>query len=313
MALLGFVLLALVGVTLPRALASAARGPLAAPGNATLTVESTPAGWRVSEAGRQLGVTPFTVSLPPGSHKLLLQHGSSRRDLDVTLAPGAQVVHHVDLPAPSSSGGIRVVSEPAGATVAVDGIGRGLTPVDVDDLAPGNHAVTLISGDRVVTQKVQVVAGTSGSLVVPLAAPVRQAVTIGWVAIDSPIDLEVNDGDSLVGSSRNQRIMLTPGRHALRVVNAALGFQATTAVQIVTGTVTRVAIKVPNGSLSVNAVPWAEVLLDGKVIGETPIANYSAPVGPHELVLRNPRYGEQRRAVVVSLIAPLHLGVDLRQ
>ena len=30
----------------------------------------------------------------------------------------------------------------------------------------------------------------------------------------------------------------------------------------------------PNGSLSVNAQPWAEVVLDGTVIGETPIANF---------------------------------------
>jgi hypothetical protein len=74
-----------------------------------------------------------------------------------------------------------------------------------------------------------------------------------------------------------------------------------------------VAVALPNGTISVNAVPWAEVLLDGKAIGETPIANLSVPIGPHELVLRNPRYTEQRRSVVVTVGTPVRLGVDLRQ
>jgi hypothetical protein len=74
-----------------------------------------------------------------------------------------------------------------------------------------------------------------------------------------------------------------------------------------------VTVPVPNGSLSVNAVPWAEVLLDGKVIGETPIANYAVPPGSHEVLLRNPKFPEQRRTVVVTLTAPLRVGVDLRQ
>jgi hypothetical protein len=73
------------------------------------------------------------------------------------------------------------------------------------------------------------------------------------------------------------------------------------------------AVAVPNGMLSVNAVPWAEVVLDGRVIGETPIANMSVPLGPHEILLRNPKFPERRQSIVVSLSAPTRVGVDLRQ
>jgi len=92
-----------------------------------------------------------------------------------------------------------------------------------------------------------------------------------------------------------------------------VGFETTAVVEVVAGAVARVPVRVPNGSLSVNAAPWAEVLLDGKVIGETPIANYDVTLGSHELVLRHPRYGEQRRTILVTRDAPVRVGVDLRQ
>jgi hypothetical protein len=136
---------------------------------------------------------------------------------------------------------------------------------------------------------------------------------VGWVAVMASIELQVYDGESLVGSSRNPRITLTPGTHALRLVNSTFGFETASAVTVRSGVLSTVAVNVPNGSLSVNAVPWAEVLLDGTVIGETPIANYAAAPGSHELVFRNPRYPEQRRTVLVSPTSPTHVGVDMRQ
>lgn len=62
--------------------------------------------------------------------------------------------------------------------------------------------------------------------------------------------------------------------------------------------------------LTVNAWPWAEVILDGEFLGYTPQAKpFIAKPGRHTLVLRNPHLGEQRldldlvpgRAEVVSV------------
>jgi serine/threonine-protein kinase len=49
----------------------------------------------------------------------------------------------------------------------------------------------------------------------------------------------------------------------------------------------------------VNATPWAEVWIDGRSLGETPLANVEVPVGEHELVFRHPDLGERRQRVVV--------------
>ncbi len=304
-------LLLLVGVAaVTSALVRRASGPSVST-QATLVIQTNSPGWQVTDGSSVLGTTPLTVSLAPGPHRLRLAKGPATRDLDVSLAPGVRSEHFLDLPvAPKALGTLFVDSLPHGAAVAVDGVKRGVTPLGLRDLAVGPHVVTLRSDTRVVDQRVSVAAGASASLVVPLD-PTTKAV--GWAAIDAPLELQVYEGDTLIGSTRNQRILLLPGRHALRLLNEAVGFESAAVVTIQPGVVARFSVKLPNGSMSINALPWAEVLVDGVRIGETPIANYSVPLGPHELLLRNPRFGEQRRTVVVSLASPVHLGVDLRQ
>ena len=279
----------------------------------TLVIETTPPGWEVTEAGRSLGITPFRGSLAPGNHALLLRSGSETRPLEVVLRAGVEVIHHVDLQAASSTGVLSVATLPPGATVEVDGLAGGVSPVDVPGLAPGEHSVSVTTGGRTVTQQVTVAAGRTTTLLVPVARPEAAAGAVGFVTIAAPIELQVFDGDSLVGSSRNQRIMLMPGARSLRLANPALGFERVIQVAVQAGATSKVTVPVPNGSLSVNAQPWAEVVLDGTVIGETPIANFAVLPGTHEIVLRNPKFPEQRRTVVVSLAAPLRVGVDLRQ
>jgi hypothetical protein len=280
---------------------------------AALVIETTPPGWEVVEGARPLGTTPFRGLLPPGPHSLVLRRGAESRPLNVVLQAGVQVIHHLDFQGASSTGVLSIATTPPGVTVEVDGIARGLSPVDVVGLEPGDHAVAVIVGNRRITEQVGVAAGRTTTLLVPVGRPENPAGTVGFVTIAAPIELQVFDGDSLVGSSRNQRIMIVPGRRALRLANPAVGFERVVQVTVEAGATSKVTVPVPNGVLSVNAVPWAEVVLDGQVIGETPIANYAVPPGSHEIVLRNPKFPERRQTIMVTLLAPLRVGVDLRQ
>jgi len=49
-------------------------------------------------------------------------------------------------------------------------------------------------------------------------------------------------------------------------------------------------------TLTANAAPWAEVTLDGRVIGNTPIRNQSIRAGRHTVVMRNDSLGAEARA-----------------
>jgi hypothetical protein len=63
--------------------------------------------------------------------------------------------------------------------------------------------------------------------------------------------------------------------------------------------------------VSVNAIPWANVFIDGQSAGETPLGNLSVPIGPHEFVFRHPQLGEQHRVIMVTIREPMRLSVDL--
>ena len=107
--------------------------------------------------------------------------------------------------------------------------------------------------------------------------------------------------------------MVSAGHHEIEIVNEPLGYRITRTVQVPAGKVAPIKIEFPKGTIALNAIPWAEVWIDGEKVGETPIGNLAVAIGPHEVVFRNPELGEQRNAVTVTLTAPARLSVDLRK
>jgi serine/threonine-protein kinase len=69
----------------------------------------------------------------------------------------------------------------------------------------------------------------------------------------------------------------------------------------------------PNGSLSINALPWAEVYIDGEYAGTTPLGNVAVAIGSHDVVWRHPELGERRGTVSVPANTPARIGVDFSQ
>jgi len=107
--------------------------------------------------------------------------------------------------------------------------------------------------------------------------------------------------------------MLAVGRHDVELVNDTLGYRVTRTIQVPPGKVASITVEFPQGVMNVNASPWAEVYVDGKKVGDTPIGNLPISIGPHEVVFRHPQFGEKRQAVSVTLKAPVRLSVDMKQ
>jgi hypothetical protein len=63
--------------------------------------------------------------------------------------------------------------------------------------------------------------------------------------------------------------------------------------------------------LSVNAMPWAELWVDGSRVGETPLGNVPVRIGKHEIVLKHPQFGERRLQVLVRADTPARASVDM--
>lgn len=279
----------------------------------TLVVNTNPAGVAVAIDGKQRGTTPLNVALPPGAHVLELLTGSDRRTIPITITAGGQVSQFIEMPKTVAAlGQLHVRTEPSGAKVTVDGHLFGKSPVTVSGLTPGPHSVVLEGELGSVTQEVTIEAGTTASLVVPLTVP-RGAPVSGWISVNAPADVQVFENGRLLGSSKSERIMVSAGEHQLELVNEALGYRASRTVQVSPGQVAAVRPSWPKGSVALNAIPWADVFIDGERIGETPIGHVSVPIGTHEVLFRHPDLGEKRSTVTVTLEAPAKLSVDLRK
>ena len=279
----------------------------------TLTVTSNPTGAQVVVDRESKGTTPTTLTLPAGTHTVELRGVGEPRSISVAVAAGAQLSQYIELAnGHSSMGRLQVRTEPAGALVTIDALPRGNSPVTVSNLDPGEHTVVLSSDAGTVTQSVTIEAGVTASLNVPIVAR-EVSPQSGWISVTSPVDVQLFEGGRLLGSSQTDRIMVPSGAHQIELVNDTLGFRLTRSVQVAPGKVAAVPVKLPMGSVAINAIPWAEVWIDGNKIGETPIGNQPATIGNHEIVFRNPELGEKTQTVTVTLTTPARLSVDMRK
>jgi hypothetical protein len=275
---------------------------------------SNPPGAQVFVDNVEHGQTPLTLTLAAGSHIVELRGSGEPRTIPITITAGMQTQQYIELPTTGAGtpGSLQIRTEPAGAQVLVDGQPRGKSPVLVENLTPGEHLVTVDSDLGNVKHTVTVQPGTTSALVVPLSGA-ESAPVSGWVSLNVPAEVQLYENKRLIGTSKSDRIMVSAGKHEIEAVNEGLGYRASTVVQVPPGKVAQLKLEWPKGSVSLNAVPWAEVWIDGEKSGETPLGNLSLPIGPHEIIFRHPDFGEMRQAVIVTLNAPARVSVDLRK
>ena len=217
------------------------------------------------------------------------------RTVEAAPPPAAPVVDE-----PATTGEIAISTQPAGIRVLLDGKPVGESPTTLKEIPPGRHTVTLLGGAGSLKRTVRVEAGKT----VPLDVPIFS----GFAAISAPIVLEVSENGKSLGTSENQ-IMLSPGHHELQLANRDLHYTERQGVDIEPGEVKHLDVD-PHGTVNINAQPWAEVWIDGKKLGETPLANVSIPLGAREIVFKHPQFGE--RKVIANVVAgtPAAVAID---
>jgi len=275
----------------------------------TLRVESNPNGVSLQVDGLTRGATPLTLSLPVGQHQLTLAGGGRTKTVSVDVLAGATSVHYLELPDAALATGSLQVTTSRPASVSIDGVARGTSPLVIDGLTGGEHQVVVTAAGTTYRRTIVVDAGRTVSLVV---GEMAGTVASGWMSARTPLPFTVAEGGRVVGTTETERIMLPAGAHTFEFRNDTLGFRETQDVRIDAGRVTNVALRLPTAPIQINALPWAEVWIDGERIGETPIANVMQPIGPHEIVFRHPQLGERRVNTMVTLAAPARATVDMR-
>ena len=296
-----------------RARPAAAAVTAAAP-TGVLILSSHPPGATVVADGQARGTTPLALTLTAGAHELVLTAAGRAltETLQVATTAGQTTSQHVVFAVPpTTTGAVEVEASRLGAEVLVDGVVAGVTPLTLQGIAPGPHEIAVRVSGRTVTRTVDVQPGITTSLV--LDAPTTAAVPIpGWLQLATPFPVEAYEGGRLLGVSRSDRIMVNAGRHAIELVNDGLGFRTSTTVTVEPGKTATVPLEAPLAPVSINALPWAEVDVDGQRYGETPIGTLMLPIGDRTVTLRHPTLGVRVETFTVRLGGPNRLSVSMR-
>jgi serine/threonine-protein kinase len=214
--------------------------------------------------------------------------------------------------------------------VSHNGVARGLTPFILTGLPAGRHTIVVSRGSFSETRTVEL--GPGGATAVSVRVPYSIArstppprvpgqtatagadattpASAGWLTFELPIDVLVYQDGRLRGNTRDGRVPLPAGTHNVVLANTALEYREVVSVTVAAGNGTRAQVALPTGSLSLNALPWADVWVDGNSVGTTPLANLSLPIGSHEVLWKHPTLGERRQLVIVKAKTPARAGVD---
>jgi hypothetical protein len=196
----------------------------------------------------------------------------------------------------TSVGQLHITATPASARVTIDGKPRGVTPLLVENLKVGTHAVVLQSADGTVEESIKITGGDTQEL--------AESIYPGWLAVYSPFDVVITERGRALALDERHQLLLSPGEHTLRIGNFSLGYDDTQRVSIKPGAVAALSIAPRKSTLTVTTKSPAEVWLDGKLLGDAPLDAVPVDLGTHALVVKYAS-GEQRQQSVRVTAKPL--------
>lgn len=220
---------------------------------------------------------------------------------------------------PPAAAALSIDAPEPGTQVWVDGQLAGSTPFELK-IDPRIHSIRL--------RPLDTLAGVPPAATPPTAEakpivkrddqaggghPVATSQKNGGFQLTSPIDLYVLDGERLMGASSDGPVFAPAGVHEFDFVNTSIGFRTHRTITIKAGQISTVAVAIPNGTLNINAVPWASVWVDGTSVGDTPIGNLSVAPGHHDIVFRHPQLGERLQQAIVRADGPTRVTANLQR
>jgi hypothetical protein len=284
----------------------------------TLSVTSNPSGADIFIDGSNAGQTPLSKSLAIGTYTITVSKtGYVEQSRQIEIKSRSTTTANFQLIPSISTGILSLDSTPSGATIFIDNVAKGTTPVTVQNFRVGTYTITLKkAGYQDITEMVNVVAGqttTFSPVLKPLAAS-------GTISVNSvPTGASVYFDGTSKGQTPTTITGVSTGSHTLQLTK--IGYTEYSApVTVYAGQTLPLTITLtpsgpipdPNpqttGSISVSSDPTgAKVTLDGEFKGTTPVTLSGVKAGDHTVKLTLSGYSDYSAAlsVVGGEVTPL--------
>ncbi len=279
------------------------------PERGIVLLKTKPAGAAVTYKGNEIGTTPLLItSLACGrqhSLKLALK-GYQSKSIDLAVASRRPIVRNEELV--FNSGIIACTTEPSGATVLVNGIERGVTPLEVMIPRGGAKLTIRLDGYKEIEQSVSVAPGERQTWERKLEGqPARLCV------VTEPSHAKVYiDGNYQGNSSPVILKEVSTGTHEIRIECPGYATETET-IQLQNGgdETKRFTLKREVGCIVVTTEPsGAKITLDGNPVGIATSPQSTASkgtfkikdvaIGNHRVGVSLPKYHDDFRNVNVN-------------
>jgi len=241
------------------------------------------------------GNTPVTLrNILPGTHTVKVSAAKQEVIKTVTFEPGKEASIMADF---QTTGSISVASEPSAATVNLDDKAIGITPMVIKDVLLGEHTLS-ISKEGYIEAKEKVIVKEDKILETSVKLnPISYSVKISSI----PENADVFWDDASKGTTPVIIGNVTAGPHGVRVVKE--GYEEKVDAIDVKDPLTEKTYHLNQytGTLTVKTDPsGAEVMIDNKSFGTTPIDISALPAKPYMVKLKKEGYRGKNVAVNIS-------------
>lgn len=264
-----------------------------------LVVTTKPSGANVYIDNSYVGITPLNISgIKTGSHVLRISYqGYAERQRVIIIKPHQYEYISETLTSPVNTGSLYVDSTPRGASIYLDNNYEGQTPRRIDFIPVGIHTLRLSKdGYRDYVQQVRIDPQQTTNVFANLIVETtRYRLRVNSTPTGARLYIDgIYRGTTPISTS------ITPGYHSIKLeLEGYLDYEDS--IRITEDIVLNINLQTAEGALVVFSEPSsADVFIDGRYYGRTPITIQRLPAGRRTLTLKLPGYADWSDEVIIE-------------
>ncbi|MDD1653805.1 MAG: PEGA domain-containing protein [Methanomicrobiales archaeon] len=262
-------------------------------------VTTTPTGAAIYLNGNYRGTAPLTLTnVRPGTYTIEADlEGYDSASTSDTVVAGQQLTEYFPLKKIVRAGSVSIISEPASASIFLDGDYQGRTPLTLTKVSPGTHTIELDAASYYDWKTTVVVAEGSDQTVRAILSAIPSSTT-GWIQVASiPAGATIRMDSVVQGQTPPLGVYtiqnVPAGDHMITLQLSGYQDYSTT-VNVRASTTSHVSASLQSapsttpvpegGGVSVSSVPsGGNVFVDNVYRGVTPVTLTGIPAGTHTI------------------------------